>query len=119
MKEISGIDELDEFIISNTDNDMCVLLYFGAKWCGPCNQLKQRLDHIDTTKSMPKLAVAYMDIDNDSNDKLVKRYKVNSLPTQIFIKLNNNKIVEQNRIEGYDYTKLQLEYKSCCVKIEN
>lgn len=110
MKEICGIEKLDEFIISNTDNNMYVLLYFGAKWCGPCGQLKQKLDHTDTTKLMPKLAVAYMDIDDESNDKLVKRYKVSSLPTQIFIKLNNNKIVEQSRIEGYDYTKLLLEY---------
>jgi len=110
MKDISGIDELDEFILENVNNDMVILLYFGAAWCGPCKQLKKRLDEPETHKLMPKLVVAYMDVDDDSNSKLLKRYKIESLPTQIYIKVNNHNVVEVNRIEGYDFTKLKIDY---------
>lgn len=110
MKVISGIDQLDEFIINNYENGFAVLLYFGALWCGPCKQLKKRLDEPDTSKIMPKLVVGYLDVDDDNNESFVKKYKIDSLPTQIFIKLDKNKVIETTRIEGYDFTKLKLEY---------
>ena len=87
-----------------------MLLYFGALWCGPCKQLKKRLDEPDTSKIMPKLVVGYLDVDDDNNESFVKKYKIDSLPTQIFIKLDKNKVIETTRIEGYDFTKLKLEY---------
>ena len=110
MIDICGIDELDEFIIDNVEKGNTVLLYFGATWCGPCKQLKKRLDEPETSKIMPKLVVAYLDVDDDENTSLVKRYKIESLPTQIFIKLDKNKVIETTRIEGYDFTKLKMEY---------
>ena len=110
MKELHGVDELNEFIWDNYHEGNAVLLYFGAKWCGPCKDLKKRLDDIDTINMMPKLAVGHMDIDDDENEMLVKRYKITQLPTQLFIKLNKDKVVENGRIEGYDFTKLKLEY---------
>jgi hypothetical protein len=61
---------------------------------------------------MPKLVVGYLDVDDDENSSLVKRYKINSLPTQIYIKLNENKVIENNRVEGYDFMKLKLDYDS-------
>jgi len=110
MKKISGIEELDEFILDNKNN--VILLYFGAEWCGPCKQLKNRLIEPDTIQIMPKLIVSYLDVDDEENASLVKRYKIKSLPTQIYIKLNDNKVVETNRIEGYDFMKLKLDYDS-------
>ncbi len=112
MKAISGINELDEFILNNIENKKSVLLYFGAQWCGPCKQLKKKLDEPDMVKSMPNLVVAYLDVDDDENSSLVKRYKIDALPTQIFIKVDNNKIIEVSRIEGYDLTRLKLNYDS-------
>ena len=108
MKNISGIDELDNFILEN--NNMVMLLYFGAEWCGPCKQLKKRLAEPDTLKILPNLAVCHIDVDEDSNEKIVKKYKISSLPTQIYVKLNNNKVIEISRIEGYDFTRLKIEY---------
>lgn len=111
MKNIVGVSELDEFILKHID-DKVVLLYFGAVWCGPCKQLKIKLDESDTKKIMPKLVVGHLDVDDELNAKLVKRYKISSLPTQIFIKVDNNKVVEVSRIEGYDFTRLKLNYDS-------
>jgi thioredoxin 1 len=113
MKVISGIEELDNFIVENINNNMITLLYFGATWCGPCKQLKERLHNKDTYKIMPKLSVVYLDVDDMNNEELMKRYKVESLPTQIYIRLNDNRVEEVRRIEGYDFTKLKLDYDYC------
>ena len=113
MKTIININELDDFITTNHNDMKIMMLYFGASWCGPCKLLKERLKSNDTYNIMPRLSVAYIDIDNELNEELVKRYKVNILPTQVYIKLENNKVKELKRIEGYDFTKLKLEYDLC------
>ena len=111
MIDIAGIDKLDEFIIQGTEEKKTIMLYFGAEWCGPCKQLKKRLADNESKSLMPKLVVGHLDVDEELNTKLVKRYKVSSLPTQILIKLDENKVVELARIEGYDFTKQKLEYE--------
>lgn len=113
MKNICGIKELDQFIVESVTNDKTMLLYFGATWCGPCKQLKDRLNNKETSSMMPQLVVSHLDVDDTDNEELCKRYKVNVLPTQIFVKLNNNKVTEVSRIEGYDFTKLKMEYDKC------
>ena len=109
MIQINGVDELDEFILNNIDNSV-VVLYFGATWCQPCKLLKIRLEESDTKNMMPKLAVCYLDVDNDANGKLCEQYNAESLPTQIFIKLENDQVVEVGRIEGYNFNSLKSEY---------
>ena len=42
MQDVTGKNELEEFIWENYENNV-VLLYFGAEWCGPCKTLKNRL----------------------------------------------------------------------------
>lgn len=106
MHEIESFDDLDNFIIDN--NDKIILLYFGATWCGPCKTLKQKLADDETTNRMPLLQVCYIDTDN--NEDISSKYKIKSLPTQIFVKLCNTKVKVISKIEGYDYTKLLLEY---------
>jgi len=110
MIELCGIEQVDDFIISNIDNNKVICLYFGAIWCGPCKQLKNRLENQETTDIMPKLVVGYLDIDDESNSELVEKYKVNSLPTQILIKVVDLNVIPISKIEGYDFTKLKLEY---------
>lgn len=115
MKTISGIDQLDEFILDNYNNSV-ILLYFGAEWCGPCKQLKKRLDEPETMQIMPKLVVGYLDVDDEENSSIINKYKISSLPTQIYIKLDENKVVETHRIEGYDFMKLKLDYDNYLTK---
>jgi len=59
---------------------------------------------------MPKLAVCYLDVDDESNEKLCDQYKAESLPTQVFIKLRNDVVVEVGRVEGYNFNSLKSEY---------
>ena len=39
MDLIEGFNNLDSKILSN--NDKIILLYFGAVWCNPCQELKK------------------------------------------------------------------------------
>lgn len=109
MYNIESFDDLDNFIIEN--NDKIILLYFGATWCGPCKLLKQKLSEEESQCEMPLLKVCYIDVDN--NEDISSTYKITTLPTQIFIELSNNRVKIVSKIEGYDYTKLLLEYQSC------
>ena len=110
MIDIVGIDMLDDFIIESYEKEKIIMLYFGAEWCGPCKQLKKRLADKETEEMLPNLVVAHLDIEEKSNEELVEKYKINSLPTQVFITLNKNKVIEKARIEGYDFTRLKIEY---------
>ena len=107
MISIAGIDQLDECIINNEDN--ILLLYFGAKRCEPCNRLKERLNNESTTL-MPNMLVYYIDIDLSDNDEICDIYNIKMLPTQIFVKLKNDKVKIIERIDGYDWIKLVMSY---------
>lgn len=111
MQHISGVSELNEFIVSNMEEGNVIMIYFGAEWCGPCKQLKKRLDDSETQQQLRNLAVGYLDVEDRNNTTLVeKRYKVSVLPTQIFITVEDNKVIEINRIEGYNFDRLEAEY---------
>jgi thioredoxin-like negative regulator of GroEL len=114
MENISGQTELEDFIWNNKD-DKVVVIYFGATWCGPCEKLKTKLISNDAKQIMPDLAIGHIEL--DSNSELAELYNVQSIPTQIFIKLNDNNIVEFQRIIGYDWIKFNMtyqEYKKNC-----
>lgn len=61
-----------------------VLLYWGAKWCPPCNQLKatlfNRQDFIELSESVVPV---HIDGDNAGAQKLGARFKVRGYPTLI------------------------------------
>jgi len=115
MHEVLSIDELDNFIIDNKNN--IILLYFGASWCGPCKLLKEKLANKESIERMSLLKVVYIDIDNA--EEISSMYKIKSLPTQIFVKLCNLKVKVVSKIEGYDYTKLLLEYDNYVKNVLN
>lgn len=61
-----------------------VLLYWGAKWCPPCNQLKatlfNRTDFIEQSKAF---VAVHIDGDLPGAQKLGSRFKVRGYPTMI------------------------------------
>jgi len=63
-----------------------VLLYWGAKWCPPCNQLKatlfNRQDFIERSKAVVPV---YVDGDLPGAQKLGTRFKVRGYPTMILM----------------------------------
>lgn len=106
MISVEGFDELNKAIVDNKDS--LILLYFGASWCGPCMMLKEK---IETNKEEIKnLVVLYVDCDSSDNEEIVEQYNVSALPTQIFVHLDNDKVVKDDKIEGYDWIQLVMKY---------
>ena len=63
-----------------------VLLYWGAVWCPPCNQLKatlfNRQDFVERSKAVVPV---YLDGDAPGAQKLASRFKVRGYPTMILL----------------------------------
>lgn len=110
MININGLEELDNFLTLN--QDQIIMLYFGAKWCKPCEKLKFRLENDETKIEMPKLIAINIDIDNDNNNEICDMYNIKISPSQIFIKLKNFKVNIIDRIDGYDWIKLLMIYNN-------
>ena len=71
-----------------------VLLYWGAKWCPPCNQLKATLfnrhDFIERSKS---LVAVEIDGDLPGAQKLGVRFKVSGYPTMVLMRTDGAKLM--------------------------
>jgi len=74
------------FVIARAENKP-VLLYWGAKWCPPCNQLKATLfnrhDFIERSKSLVPVEI---DGDRPGAQKLGSRFKVSGYPTMVLVR---------------------------------
>ncbi len=87
------------------DNDEIVLkdiypkvLYFTAKWCGPC----QRISPLFRQLAENNLKIKFFKIDVDKNDKYTTGFGISSMPTFIFLKSK----IENKIFSGADEKKL-------------
>jgi thiol-disulfide isomerase/thioredoxin len=110
MIDIVGKEQLEEFIWENKDK--VVVIYFGAEWCGPCKNLKNKLASEEVVKEFSELVVGHLDVDETENEELSNLYKVSSIPVQLFVTLKGTEIVELKRIIGYDWSNFEMTYNS-------
>jgi len=119
MISISGIDNLNDFIIENSHKT--IMLYFGADWCQPCAKLKDRLNQHETKKEMPNLIVGYINVDDEKNTEISDTYNIQMLPTSVFIKIiddnDETHVSVIDRVDGHDWTKTLMIYNQ--INIEN
>jgi len=87
------IDNYELAISCGKKLDKPILLVFTAEWCGYCRSLKKELKSIIPDH---KYVVCFLDIDNETNKKLVDQFKVKSLPTSIIIDQKQNKEIKRN-----------------------
>jgi len=96
--EVNGEGDVDKAFAAARTQKKPVLLYWGARWCPPCNQLKatlfNRQDFIERSRSV--IAV-HLDGDVPAAQKLGTRFKVRGYPTLI---LFNPEGSELTRLPG-------------------
>jgi thioredoxin len=63
---------------------MIEILYFSAPWCGPCKAMKPAIDKFETTLDTSKVKITRVNIDEEK--ELTLNYKIQSVPTFVFIK---------------------------------
>lgn len=78
--------EVDAAFAQAREQHKPVLLYWGAEWCPPCNQLKatlfNRQDFIERTRAFVPV---YIDGDRPGAQKLGARFKVRGYPTLVLL----------------------------------
>ena len=85
--------DIDRYFTQARAEKKPVLLYWGAKWCPPCNQLKatlfNRADFIEQSKAFVAVGI---DGDAPGAQKLGTRFKVRGYPTMILFSPAGNEI---------------------------
>lgn len=60
---------------------MLTILDFSAEWCGPCKKLSPIIDEL--VLEYPDLNIQKINV--DTNEELVDKYEIRSIPTILFI----------------------------------
>lgn len=92
-KEITPKDK-NEFLAKLKESKKYVVVDFFASWCGPCKQLKPKLEEIAAKN--PNIDFYAVDVDKSTN--LANALGIRSMPTIIFY-VNGE---EKGKVIGFD-----------------
>ena len=77
-----------------------IIVKFSADWCVPCKEIAPTFERLSLEK---KHRTLFLELDSDLNEKAIEDYRVERLPTFLFIR--NEKVLK--RFEGADEKKLE------------
>lgn len=73
-----------------------VIMVFSAAWCGPCQKMKNEVYPSDAVKAFhDKFVWAYLDIDDERNERIAKKFSVNGIPHIEFLDAEGKEIDKQ------------------------
>jgi thioredoxin 1 len=76
------------------------IIYFTAKWCGPC----QRIGPLYSYFAQNNPGIKFFKVDVDKNDEITTAFKVKSMPTFFFFRSKTNYL----SFTGADENKLKV-----------
>lgn len=99
---VRKLDDYNEFsrLRKKYSKKRLVIVKFSADWCVPCKEIAPAFERFSLERKSKTL---FLELDSDLNEKSIEEYKVERLPTFLFIK--NEKVVK--RFEGADERKLE------------
>ena len=70
-----------------------LVLFFTAKWCGPCQaMLKETMRDVKVEAELRKRVVVYIDVDSDEGSAVASKFEVNALPGYLFLDSQANEL---------------------------
>jgi thiol:disulfide interchange protein len=97
-KKASSDADIDAAFATARSESKPVFLYWGAKWCPPCNQVQatlfNRQDFIERSRAFVPV---YVDGDSPGAQKLGTRFRVSGYPTMVLLKPSGE---EMTRLPG-------------------
>jgi len=73
-----------------------VVMVFSAAWCGPCQTMKKEVYPSAAVKAFhDKFIWAYLDIDDERNERVSKKFGVSSIPHIEFLDAQGKEIDKQ------------------------
>uniref|UniRef100_T1J1M0 Thioredoxin n=1 Tax=Strigamia maritima TaxID=126957 RepID=T1J1M0_STRMM len=77
------IKSIDDFRSKLADaGDKLVVIDFSASWCGPCKQIKPKLEEM----AKEHQEVLFMYVDVDEFEEISSEYDIKCMPTFVFVK---------------------------------
>ena len=94
----------EEEFKTKIQTEKLVLVDFFATWCGPCKRIVPDLERLESQYS----DVIFIKVDVDDLEDISNEYKVQALPTFLFIRDGN----ELSRVKGADVSMIESKLQS-------
>lgn len=91
--------ELEELL--TVFSNKLVILAFHPIWCGACERIASKINHLLLTPEYENLVVISIDV--DEFEEVARKYSVRTIPTYLFLR---NGVAEKSMI-GTDFEKFQ------------
>lgn len=93
MIEIKDKETFDNELNMNHENNIISLLYYTAKWCGPCQNIYPKLLDLENNEKYKDIKIYKLDVDIEEITDIITQYKIKSIPA--FFTIKNKEIHEK------------------------
>ena len=82
MIEFTEEDDIVKVLLENMEKKVLSLLYFTAKWCGPCQKIAPLMDELsDKLRENGDYNITFYKLDIDKNEEFCDKCEIRSVPT--------------------------------------
>ena len=81
MLNITEDDNIVDILLKNKKDKNLSLLYFTAKWCGPCKKISPLIEKLSIYLNENGYNIKLYKIDIDNNEEFCNKCEIKSVPT--------------------------------------